>query len=114
MLPGGMDPRQMQRLMQQMGMQSDDIKVKRVVFELEDGNNLVFDPAQVVRITMQGQKSYQVTGVEREEAAGPSEEDIDLVVEQTGATREEAKGALEETEDIAAAIMRLKREDANP
>jgi len=110
MIPGGMDPKQMQKLMQQMGIKHEQVEVQRVIFEKTDGSRLVFEPAQVVAIIMQGQKSYQVTGDEHEEAGGPSPEDVELVMQQTGASKEAAEAALQETGDIAEAIVKLKKE----
>ena len=104
-----MDPRQMQKMMQQMGIKSEMVKATRVVIETEGGNIVVSEP-QVMAIEMQGQKSFQVSGVVGEEKAGPSAEDVQLVREQTGAGEEAARKALEEEGgDLAAAILKLKK-----
>ncbi|MEM3030367.1 MAG: nascent polypeptide-associated complex protein [Candidatus Micrarchaeia archaeon] len=109
MIPGmGMNPKQMQRLLQQMGIKSEEIKAKRVVIEGEEGEIVVSEP-HVVLIEMQGQKSFQVTG-RVEEKKGGSEEDAKLVAQQAGVGLEEARKALEEEGgDIAAAILKLKK-----
>lgn len=110
MLPK-MDPRQMEKMMQQMGISSRKLEVKRVVIECED-RNIVIEPAEVMQISMQGNRNYQVSGNEREEVPGPSSEDVKMVAEQCGCTEEEAKRALSESNgDIAEAIMKLKERD---
>jgi nascent polypeptide-associated complex subunit alpha len=104
---GGLDPKKMQGIMKKMGINQEEVDAKRVFIEKEDGNIVVENP-QVVKITMQGQSSFQVSGEIREEEAGVSEEDVGMVVEKTGKTREEAERALEETGgDIAEAIVKL-------
>jgi nascent polypeptide-associated complex subunit alpha len=101
-----MDMRSMQRMMQQMGIRSEEIKAKRVVIET-DAAQIVISAPQVVAITMQGQKTFQVSGTVEENA--PSPDDVAMVMQQTGAVREAAEAALKETNgDIAEAILKLK------
>ncbi|VVC00349.1 Nascent polypeptide-associated complex protein [uncultured archaeon] len=109
MLPG-MDPKNMAKVMKQMGIKSDDIDATKVTIELKDGGRLVVFEPQVVQIEMQGQKSFQVSGkVSEEHEAG--EDDIKMVMEAAGVGREEAMNALRETGgDIAEAIIHLKGE----
>ncbi len=106
---GGVDPRQMQGMMKKMGISQEQLPVKRVIFEMEDGN-LVIDEPGVVKIKMQGQESYQVTGeAVEEETSSFSEEDIEMVMEKTDSDKESVVEALEKSEgDIAEAIMNLK------
>ncbi|MBD3210175.1 nascent polypeptide-associated complex protein [Candidatus Micrarchaeota archaeon] len=106
MIPGGMDPKKMQALMKQMGIKSEEISARSVTIETDSGRMVVDNP-QVTQITMQGQKSLQITGdIKFEEGATP--EDIKMVVEQAGCSEEEAKAALEKTNgDIAEAILSL-------
>lgn len=107
MLPK-MDPKQMAKLMKQMGVDTNEIKAREVVIEAED-KKIVIENPQVVEISVQGQKSYQVSGKVREEERLFNEEDILLVKEQANCTREEAVKALKETKgDIAEAIMKLQ------
>lgn len=109
MLPGmGADPKQLKKLMQQMGMKSEEIDTKRVVIETENGN-IVIEPASVTSIEMHGQKSYQISGKERIEGSGPNTDDIKLVAQQAGVSEEKAAEALKESGgDIAQAILKLK------
>ncbi len=109
MLPG-MDPKNMAKMMKQMGIKSDELEATKVTIELRDGTRLVVFEPTVVQIEMQGEKTFQVSGkVQEEQDAG--EEDIKMVMEAAGVSREEAQNALRETGgDIAEAIIRLKGE----
>ena len=106
---GGMNPAKMQGMMKKMGISQVNLPVKKVIFEMED-SNLVIEEPNVVKISMQGQISYQVTGEAVEENSESfSDEDVEMVVEKTGKSEEEVKTALEESDgDIAEAIMGLK------
>ncbi len=106
---GGMNPGQMKALMKQMGIKQEEIAAVRVIIEEEDARTII-EPAQVAKITMQGQESWQVSGNARREskAAEISAEDISLVAEKTGKSSKEAQQALEDCGgDIAEAIVRL-------
>jgi nascent polypeptide-associated complex subunit alpha len=106
MIPGGMDPKKMQAMMRQMGIQSEEINAKSVVIETDSGKMIVDNP-QVTQITMKGQKSFQISGEVRVEEGSP-EDDIKMVMEQAGCSEEDAKAALEKTNgDIAEAIVSL-------
>lgn len=104
-----MDPKQMAKLMKQMGINTNEIKAKEVVINTDDKNIIIENP-HVVEISMQGQKSYQISGTVKEEEKLFSEEDVKLVTEQANCTRDEAIRALKETKgDIAEAIMKLQK-----
>jgi nascent polypeptide-associated complex subunit alpha len=106
---GGMNPAKMQGMMKKMGISQTQLPVRKVTFEMDDGNLVIEDPA-VVKIMMQGQESYQVTGEAVEEPTESfSEDDVKMVVEKSGKSVEEVRKALENSEgDIAEAIMELK------
>ncbi len=110
MMPGRMNPRQMNQMMKRFGISVTEIdNVKKVIIQT-DKKEYIFDEANVSIMDAQGQKTYQITGkvriVSKEDEI--PKEDIDLVVEQTGKSVEEAKKALKETKgDIAEAIMKL-------
>lgn len=113
---GGMDPRRMKQLMRQMGIKSEELDVKRVVFELAGGSKLVFEGPQVSAIDLGGQKTYTIIGTPKEEKAGPElgrgipEADAEMVAAQAKVSMEKARGALEETNgDIAEAIQKLSK-----
>ena len=104
------------RLMQRMGMETEDVKgVKEVIIKTEDKNIIIEEPS-VVALTMEQQAMFQIIGgTKREEALGQeevkiSENDVNLVAEQAKVSSEEAKSALQETEgDLAQAIILLKQ-----
>lgn len=110
MMPGRMNPKQMNQLMKRFGINVKELEnVKKVVIQT-DTKEYVFEDAEVTVMDAQGQKTYQISGKPR--IVGLKEEipqsDIDLVVEQTGKSAAEAKKALEETKgDIAQAILKL-------
>lgn len=101
------DPRQMQRMMKQLGIKSEEINASEVIIKKSDGTEMKIVEPQIMIIEMQGQKSFQITGKIQE--ASFSEDDLKLVVEQTGKTEQEAKIALEKNKgDIAKAILDLQ------
>lgn len=105
---GGIDPKKMQAMMSKMGIKQDDIEASRVIIEREDGNIVIENP-QVVKISMQGQLSWQITGDVKEEARGISEEDVRIVMEKAGVDEMKARKALETNDgDIAQAIVSLE------
>lgn len=93
--------------MKQMGIQQEEIPAEKVTIDKTDGSKITISPAQVTKIKMQGQESFQITGQVTEEAQGISEDDIKLVMEKTSCTHKQAKSALEQTNDIAEAILKL-------
>lgn len=101
-----MDPKKMQAMMRQMGIKSDDIQASKVTIETSSGSIIIEEP-QVVQITMQGQKSFQISGHVKTEDK-PSADDVKMVMEQASCSEAEAKAALEKSNgDIAEAILLL-------
>lgn len=108
-----MNPKQMAQIMKQMGIKNEPVDAVRVVVEKADGSKIVVEPAQVLLIEMQGQKSLQVSGTFKEQAGGDNEEssDIDLIVAETGCSKQDAQKALDEAGgDLAEAILKLKKD----
>ena len=105
----GMNPGQMAGMMKKMGIAQTNLPVRKVIFEMDDGNLVIKDPS-VLQIKMQGQTTFQVSGEAAEETVETiSEEDVQMVMSQTGKDETAAKAALAESEgDIAEAIMNLK------
>ncbi len=105
----GVNPAQMKGMMKKMGISQTPLNVKKVIFEMDDGN-LIIDEPSVIRIMMQGQETYQVSGEAREEESKNfSDEDVAMVIEKTGKSEDEVLVALEASEgDIAEAIIELK------
>lgn len=106
---GGVNPKQMQAAMKQMGISQTEIPTSKVIIEKEDGSRTIMENPSVTKIKMQGQTSYQIAGEEYEETqeVGVSEEDIKTIVEKTGVSEEKAKETLERTGDLAESIMEL-------
>ncbi len=95
-------------MMKQMGIKQEEISAVRVIIETPE-KNLIIEPASVMKVNMQGNESFQISGDVREEpkAGQFSQEDIQTIMEKTSCTEEEATKALEETGDLAEAILKL-------
>jgi len=131
---GGLDPRKMKQMMEQMGIDLTEIDAEEVVIRTPD-EELVFDDAQVQRMDAQGQATYQVVGspesrprsdageADAPAAAGTDatdveddgadadipQADVEIVAGRTGASEAEARAALEAADgDLAAAVERLE------
>ena len=112
MMPGRMNPRQMNQMMKRLGINIKEIENVEEIIIRTTTKEYIFDEAEVTVMDAQGSKTYQISGkpriVARKEEIPQS--DIDLVAEQTGKTKEQAKKALEETKgDIAEAILKLTK-----
>ena len=109
--------------MKQLGIKQEEIDAERVVIEKSDGKIIIEEPS-VVKVVMQGQETFQISGNIREEE-GETEEaektekeseeekeqlekDIKTIMEKTGKDKEEVALALEKNDgDIAATILEL-------
>jgi nascent polypeptide-associated complex subunit alpha len=112
MMPGRMNPRQMNQMMKRLGINIKEIENVQKVIIQTDTKEYIFEDAEVTMMDAQGQKTFQISGkpivVDRKEEIPKG--DIDLVAEQTGKSKAEAKKALEETKgDIAEAILKLTK-----
>ena len=128
---GGLNPRKMKQMMEQMGIEMDELEVDEVVIRLADGDELVFDDADVTKMEARGQSTYQIVGEPetrgRTDAGGTAaadedaddaddavgtdipDDDVALVMQRTGTDEAAAREALEaEDGDLAAAIGRLE------
>jgi alpha-NAC-related protein len=101
------DPKKMQAMMKQMGINQSEIPASRVIIEKDDGKNLIISNPSVIKIKMQGQESFQISGDIFEETEKFSESDIKVVMEKTNCSKEQAKEVLEKTGDLAEAILEL-------
>lgn len=136
---GGLNPRKMKQMMQQMGLDPEamgidvqEIEAEEVVIRTADGEELVFDDADVTRMDAQGQQTYQVVGnpesreaTERPDAEAESEAsgsddarteipdgDVEIVATRTGVSEDAAREALEAADgDLAAAVDRLENDE---
>jgi nascent polypeptide-associated complex subunit alpha len=123
---GGLNPRKMQQMMDQMGIDMDELDAEEVVIRTAE-EELYFDDVEVTCMSAQGQDTYQVVGEpehrERGEgeaagavesgaagdASGVSEDDVELVATRAGVDEETAREALEDADgDLAAAIDSLE------
>jgi nascent polypeptide-associated complex subunit alpha len=121
----------MQQMMEQMGVDFEELDTTEVVMRLEDGTELHFDSPDVNKIVAQGQETYQVVGEPQEregtgDAGGGAESadegdggeagdqaipdaDVEIVAQRTGASEDTAREALEDADgDLAAAVERLE------
>ncbi len=129
---GGLNPRKMQKMMEQMGIDLTELDVESAVLRLDDGTELVFDGPDVTRMDARGQQTYQLVGSpearagevddggDADEAGGTAaggeaddaggsgdvpDDDVALVAEQAGVPEADAREALEAADgDLAAAI----------
>ncbi|AGB36573.1 nascent polypeptide-associated complex protein [Natronococcus occultus] len=124
---GGMNPRKMEQMMEQMGIDVEDVDAEEVIIRTSE-YDLVFDDAEVTKMDARGQETYQVIGSPEEvesgaaggadaAGAGASEDagsaipddDVEIVATRTGVSESEAREALEEHDgDLAAAVEALE------
>jgi nascent polypeptide-associated complex subunit alpha len=133
---GGLNPRKMKQMMEQMGIDLEDIDAEEVIIRTPD-EDLVFTDAQVQKMDAQGQATYQVVGSPESRPRGEGgaaaavegdadtaddggdgagsatqeipDSDVEIVAARTGASEDAAREALEETGgDLAAAVERLE------
>ena len=98
MLPN-MNPKQMAQIMKQMGIKNEPVDALKVVVYKADGAQMLVEPAQVILVEMQGQKSLQVSGTFTESSGNPDDAtptDLDLIMDETGCSKEEAEKALQQ------------------
>ena len=102
------DPRQLQRMMKQMGINTEEIDADRVIIEQSDKVMILKNP-KVTKIDAKGDISFQITASEIETRENIPNEDVELVAKQANVSTEAAKKALEDANgDVAEAIMKLK------
>ncbi|MFC3960066.1 nascent polypeptide-associated complex protein [Halovivax cerinus] len=118
---GGLDPRKMEQMMNQMGIDMDELDAEEVIIRTAD-HDLVFESPDVTKMDARGQETFQIIGTpsERDRSEGSADgsssdgasfdaEDVDLVATRTGASEEDARAALEANDgDLAAAVAELE------
>jgi len=123
-----MDPRKMEQMMKQMGIDMEELDAESVVIVTED-EELVFDALQVTKMDAQGQETYQIVGSpDTHQVAGGDDDaeleagdddsaatdaipddDVELVAERAGVPPSQARETLAEVDgDLAAAISELE------
>lgn len=112
---GNIDPRKMSALMKQMGLSQTEIDASRVIIERADNSKIIINNPNVVKMKMQGQESFQITGdieelAEEDNSKEKFEEDIQSIIDQTGVTKDIAAIELEKNNgDIAETIINLSK-----
>jgi nascent polypeptide-associated complex subunit alpha len=114
MIPG-MNPRKVQQMMKQMGIQQVDIPAQEVIIKTAEKTIVISNPS-VAKVNMMGQETFQISGEihEQEVSSKPdiSEEDVKTVMEQANVDEETAKKAIENSEgDLAEAIISLQKSE---
>ena len=125
-----MNPRKMEQMMDQMGIDLTEIDAEEVIIRTAEVE-YVFDDADVQRMDAQGQQTYQVVGEPDERPRGESgggadvadagdesgggeanvaDQDVEIVAQRAGVSESAAREALAETDDLAAAVRRLEDE----
>lgn len=112
MLPSGINPKQMKKMMKKMGISSEDIEAEQVIIRCVDREIVIENPS-VVKTNMQGQQIFQIQGDVSEskvdDSVDISQEDVELVMAQANVSEENAIKALDEADgDLAEAILKLK------
>jgi nascent polypeptide-associated complex subunit alpha len=108
---GGMNPKQMQALMKQMGIKSEELPAEKVEIYSKNKKILIENP-QITVIDMKGQKTFTIMGEVKEEKGEEElpEEDIELIMEQAKVSRDKAEKALKSSNgDLAEALESLKQ-----
>ncbi len=120
---GGLNPRKMEQMMKQMGIDVEDVEAEEVIIRTAE-YDLVFSDAEVTKMDARGQETYQIIGSPEQVEAGSAgaaedagseaesavpDEDVDLVAQRADVSEEEAREALEDNDgDLAAAIADLE------
>lgn len=109
-----MNPRKMQQMMKQLGIQQVEIPATEVIIKTKDKIITITNPS-VSKVNMMGQENFQISGEVHEEEVSSvpniSDEDIRTVMEQTGTSKLTAQKAIEDAHgDLAEAILNLKEE----
>ena len=114
-----MDPRKMEQMMKQMGIDMSELDAEEVVIRTGD-TELVFESPEVTRMDARGQSTYQIVGApeEREASAGADDDvadsgvddaDVELVAQRAGVSESVARETLEAHDgDLAAAVAELE------
>jgi len=112
----GLNPKKMQAMMQKMGIAQEEINADRVIIEKQDGNIIINNPS-IVKIKMQGNENFQISGdiseedseqKEQNKEEDNSEQDIKTIIEKNNCSEEQAKKALEDAKgDLTEALISL-------
>ncbi len=109
----GINPRKMQQMMKQMGIQQVEIPATEVIIKTETKEIHIVNPS-VSKVNAMGQETFQISGEiqEHELSTAPeiSAEDVKTVMEQAEVDEKTARAAIEEANgDLAEAIISLQK-----
>ncbi|EMA38544.1 nascent polypeptide-associated complex protein [Halobiforma nitratireducens] len=120
---GGLNPRKMEQMMEQMGIDVDDIDAEEVIIRTGE-HDLVFSDPEVTKMDARGQETYQIigspeeveagsaggdTGTTEDDSSGIPDDDVELVATRAGVSEDEARDALKANDgDLAAAVEDLE------
>ncbi|MFB6127753.1 MAG: nascent polypeptide-associated complex protein [Halolamina sp.] len=123
---GGLNPRKMKQMMEQMGIDVEEIDAEEVVIRTAE-EDLVFETAEVTKMDAQGQETYQIVGepdvrktgaveddgTEADDGDGGDggipDDDVEIVAMRADAPESAAREALEAADgDLAEAIAQLE------
>lgn len=117
---GGMNPKQLQAMMKQMGITMEDIEDVEEVIIRTPTVDIVITEAEVSKMIARGQgTTWQVAGKESRRPRAPAQppapagpkftdDDVALVAEQANVSKDEARKALEAANgETAEAILKL-------
>ncbi|HID43924.1 MAG TPA: nascent polypeptide-associated complex protein [Archaeoglobaceae archaeon] len=104
-----LNPKQMRKMMKQMGINMEEIDAEEVIIRTHD-EELIFKNPSISKIVAKGVETFQIIGnyevVQREVEV--SEDDVKLVMEQAGVSEDVARKALKEARgDMAEALLKL-------
>ncbi len=103
----GINPKKMQKMMNQMGMKQEEIQASEVI--IKGPKEIIIKNPQVMKVDMMGQETFQISG-EISEGSGISEDDILTVADKAEVSEADALKALQESDgDLAEAIMKLQK-----
>ena len=120
---GRMNPKQLNAMMRQMGIQMEEIEDVEEVIIRTKTRDIVLTNAEVARMKARGDISWQITGEESERPRAPAapaapvklevrDEDVDFVAAQADVSKERARAALEAANgEPAEAILKLMEEE---
>ncbi len=108
-----LNPRDMQKAMQRLGIQQVEVEAVEVIIRCAD-KDIVIENPQVAKVNMMGQDSWQINGraVERSRSSEPEikDDDIQTVMDQANVSRDDALNAIKEAKgDLAEAILKLQK-----
>ncbi len=103
----GFNPKDMDKMMKQLGVKQEPINAKEVIIKTEDKDLIIRNPS-VSKIKAMGQETIQITG-EIEEVAN-DKEDVNTIMEQADVDESTARKALKDNNgDLAKTILKLKK-----